>query len=60
MRVVSSYGSNIPLKVLYSFMHEYFPKSKLFCYFSLQFYVVQDFATRGTSELYSDFFREIF
>ena len=29
MRVVSSYGSNIPLKVLYSFIHEYFPKCKL-------------------------------
>ena len=54
-RVVSSYGPNIPSKVLQKGTLKYFPKSDLSWFFYLQFYVVQDLATRGRGELLSDF-----
>ena len=55
MRVVSSYGPNITLKVLQRRSLKYWAKGKKFWFFFLQFYVVQDLATRGSSELWSEF-----
>ena len=55
MRVVSCYGSNITYKVLQKRTLKYFPKSELSWFLCLQFYVVQDLANRGSSELLSDF-----
>ena len=60
MRVVSYYGSNIPLKVLYSSKHEYFPKHELSWFFNVKFYVVLDMATRGSIELLSEFLGKYF
>ena len=60
MRVVSSYGPNITLKVLQRRSLKYWAKGKKFWFFYLQFYVVQDLATRGSSELWSDFLAQYF
>ena len=60
MRVVSSYGPNITLKVLQRHSLKYWAKGKKFWFFYLQFYVVQDLATRGSSELWSDFLAQYF
>ena len=60
MRVVSSYGPNSTSKVLQKGTLKYFPKSELSWFFYLQFYVVQDVATRGSGELLSDFLGKYF
>ena len=60
MRAVSSYGSNITWKVKQRRPLKYFPKSELSWFFYIQFYVVQDLATRGSSDLLSDFLGKYF
>ena len=60
MREVSAYGRNILSKVLQKHTLKYFPKSELSWFFCLQFYVVQDSATRGSGELSSDFLGKYF
>ena len=59
-RVVLSYGPNILSKVLQKGTLKYFPKSDLSLFFCLQFYVVQDLATGGSGELWSDFLAQYF
>ena len=60
MRVVPKYY----LKKLYNFCLiknlKYWAKGKIFWFFYLQFYVVQDLATRGSSELVSNFLIQYF
>ena len=60
MRVVPSYGPNIPSKVLKKPKPRIFSSRQNILIFYLQFYVVQDVATRGSSELIGDLLSSIF
>ena len=55
MRVLPSYGPNIPSKVLLKPKPRILSSRQDILIFYLQFYVVQDVAARGSSELIGDF-----
>ena len=60
MKVVTSHGTNIPSKVLLKPKPRILSSRQDILIFYLQFYVVQDVATRGSSELIGDFLSSIF
>ena len=60
IRVMPSYGPNIPSKVLLKPKPRIMSSRQDILIFYLQFYVIQDFATRGSNELIVDFLSSIF